>query len=79
MLTGRIRTIHARSKSTYGAPEIHAELADEGVRVGRKRVACLMQAANLQGVSRRRRAQTIMRAVGAQPARDLVAPFPDGS
>ena len=73
LLTDRIRTIHTRSKGTYGAPRIHAELADEeGVRVGRKRVARLMRAASLQGVSRRRRPRTTVRAVEAQPAPDLV-------
>jgi len=72
LLTDRIRWIHLRSRGTYGAPRIHAELADEGLRVGRKRVARLMQAADLRGVSRRRRPRTTMRAVGAQPAPDLV-------
>ena len=73
ILTDRIRTIHTRSKGTYGAPRIHAELADEeGVRVGRKRVARLMRAASLQGVSRRRCPRTTVRAVGVQPAPDLV-------
>jgi putative transposase len=72
LLSDRIRWIHLRSRGTYGAPRIHAELADEGVRVGRKRVARLMQAAGLQGVSRRRRPRTTLRAVGAQPAPDLV-------
>jgi len=72
ILTDRIRTIHARSKGTYEAPRIHAELADEGVHVGRKRVARLMQAADLQSVSRRKRPQTTVRAVGVPPAPDLV-------
>ena len=72
ILSDRIRWIHLRSRGTYGAPRIHAELADEGVHVGRKRVARLMQAVGLQGVSRRRRPRTTLRAVGAQPAPDLV-------
>ncbi len=72
ILADRIRWIHLRSRGTYGAPRIHAELADEGMRVGRKRVARLMRIAGLQGVSRRRRPQTTVRAVGAQPAPDLV-------
>ena len=72
LLSDRIRWIRLRSRGTYGAPRIHAELADEGVRVGRKRVARLMQAAGLQGVSRRRRPRTTLRAVGARPAPDLV-------
>ena len=47
-LTERIRTVHARSRGTYGAPRVHAELRDSGP-VGRKRVAHLMRAAGLVG------------------------------
>ena len=50
----RIRTIHADSDGTYGAPRIHAELAVQGLRVGRKRVARLMRQGAIAGVSRRR-------------------------
>lgn len=71
-LTDRIRTIHTRSQGTYGAPRIHAELADEGVPVGRQRVARLMKAADLQGVSRRRPPRTTVRQPSVQPAPDLV-------
>ena len=46
-LTNHIRTIYTRSKGTYGAPRIHAELISVGVRVDRKRVAGLMKAAHL--------------------------------
>ena len=45
MLTKEIRTIHKRSRDTYGALRIHAELRAEGKRVGRKRVARLMRGA----------------------------------
>jgi putative transposase len=48
-LTARIRMYHARSKGRYGAPNIHADLRDEGIRVGKKRVARLMKAEGLQG------------------------------
>ena len=71
-LSKRIRDIHERSKGTYGAPRIHAELADTGVRVGRKRVARLMRAEGLQGVSRRKAPHTTRRRPGARPAPDLV-------
>jgi len=72
LLTDQIRQIHLRSRGTYGAPRIHAELRDEGVHVGRKRVARLMQVAGVQGVSRRRHPRTTVREVGARRAPDLV-------
>ena len=71
-LTERIREIHVRSDRTYGAPRIHAELAAEGVRVGRKRVARLMRVADLRGVSRRKSPRTTRREPTALPAPDLV-------
>jgi putative transposase len=71
-LTRRIKAIHAASRSTYGAPRIHAELADEGIHVGRKRVERLMKAAGLAGVSRRRSARTTFRDERVRPASDLV-------
>lgn len=47
-LTERIRTVHARSRGTYGSPRVHAELREAGP-VGRKRVARLMRQAGLVG------------------------------
>jgi transposase InsO family protein len=52
-LTQQIRAIHERSRGTYGAPRIHAELHAER-RVSRKRVARLMRAAGLAGRPARR-------------------------
>lgn len=71
-LIREIKRIHNRSKGTYGAPRIHAQLAREGIHVGRKRVARLMRAAELQGVSRRQRYGTTRRHPDARPAPDLV-------
>jgi transposase InsO family protein len=53
-LVERITRIHQRSRRTYGAPRVHAELIDAGVHVGRKRVARLMVAAGLVGRCKRR-------------------------
>ena len=47
-LTRRIRTIHAGSHGTYGAPRVTPTKA-EGVQVGRKRVARLMRVAGIAG------------------------------
>jgi putative transposase len=71
-LMREIKRIHNRSKGTYGAPRIHAQLAREEIHVGRKRVARLMRAAELQGVSRRKRYGTTQRQPDARPAPDLV-------
>jgi putative transposase len=72
-LTGKIEAIHRRSKEVYGAPSIHAELADDyGIRVGRKRVARLMRAAGLRGATLRRYVVTTQPDLQAQRAVDLV-------
>jgi putative transposase len=72
VLTEQIRIIHSRSRRTYGAPRIHAELQAGGVRTARKRVARLMQEAGLQGISRRRGPVTTVRGPETEPAPDLV-------
>ena len=71
-LTAEIEAIHIHSRGTYGAPRIHAELVARGRRVSRKRVARLMRAAQLRGVSRRKFVVTTTRAADARPAPDLV-------
>jgi len=53
-LTEKIREIYSRSRETYGYPRVHAELRLLGVRCGRRRVARLMRAAELQGSTRAR-------------------------
>jgi len=71
-LLTRIRTLHASSRGTYGVPRIHAQLAREGVHVGRKRVARLMRIADLRGASRRRWPRTTRQRAGVRRASDLV-------
>ncbi len=56
VLTTTITEVHARSRGTYGAPRVHAELRlGLGVRCGCKRVARLMAVAGLVGVSHQRK------------------------
>ena len=71
-LTDLIRQFHAASRESYGAPRIHAGLADSGVHIGRKRVERLMKAAGLAGVSRRRSMRTTVRDDRVRPSADLV-------
>jgi len=72
-LLKRIRTVHATSRQTYGAPRVHAALRAEGERHGRKRIARLMREAALVGASHRRGGPTASRRDGTKrPAPDLV-------
>ena len=72
-LLKRVRTIHASSRETYGAPRVHAELRAGGEKHGRKRIARLMRVAGLVGASRRRSGITTTRRDRAtRPAPDLV-------
>ena len=70
-LVAEIRAAHAASRGIYGVPRIHIDLAAKGIRVGRKRVARLMSAAGLAGVSRRKFVHTTVKGSGRQ-APDLV-------
>ena len=72
ILGEEILEIHRASRETYGAPRILAELRDRGWKVGRKRIARLMQALGICGVSRRRRVRTTVRNQESRPAPDLV-------
>lgn len=45
----QIASVHTGSHGRYGSPRIHQALARAGVRVGRKRVARLMQEAGIAG------------------------------
>src|SRR5277367_4988439 len=72
-LLKRVRTVHASSRQTYGAPRIHADLRGHGERHSRKRIARLMREAGLVGASHRRGGPVTMRRdKDARPAPDLV-------
>jgi putative transposase len=72
-LLRRIRTVHATSRQTYGAPRVHAELQAARERHGRKRIARLMRQAGLVGASHRRGGPiTTRRDETSRPAPDLL-------
>jgi putative transposase len=72
VLTEQIKGFHDASRRTYGAPRIHDDLRDAGVKVGRKRVARLMRANGLQGVHRRSWRHATKADPAAVPAPDLL-------
>ena len=73
VLTEQIRAAFVANRKVYGSPKIVAELADEGVHVGRKRVARLMREAGIVGCHRRKRSFSITaQDPKAAPAPDLV-------
>ena len=72
-LLKRVRTVHATSRQTYGAPRVHANLRAQGERHGRKPIARLMRQAGLVGASHRHGGPTTTRRdKDARPAPDLV-------
>ena len=71
-LGSKICSIHEQSRATYGMPRIHAELRASGETIGRKRVARLMRAHGLAGVSRRRGFKTTVKGRDRHGIPDLV-------
>jgi putative transposase len=57
-LAERIEDAYHHSKGRYGSPRIHADLKDEGIYCGRKRVARLMQEKSLFARKKRRAGRT---------------------
>src|SRR3954467_3225383 len=53
-LAGRLAAIFEASRRTYGSPRPHAERREDGVRIGRGRVARLMRRGGLTAARRRR-------------------------
>jgi hypothetical protein len=71
-LTARIVALHEDSKGTYGAPRIHADLAEAGHRHGRKRVARLMRKAGVKGRTPKRFRKTTIPDTAAGVREDLI-------
>ena len=67
-----IEEIHDESGGTYGAPRVHAELAERGPQASLNRVARVMREAEIQGVSPRKWTRTTLRSPKGRPAPDLV-------
>ena len=73
VMTERIRQIHKESYESYGMPRVRFELMEQGERISRQRVARLMRAAGIQGISKRRGfTVTTQRDKRQAPANDLV-------
>jgi putative transposase len=73
-LLERIRHHHAASAGTYGAVRIREDLIEErpDEAIGKHRVARLMRANGIVGVTRRRKGKTTTRGAVAEDAADLV-------
>ena len=72
-LTNRIRQLHQQRRGVYGSPRIWADLIlDDGERIGRKRVECLMRQAGLSGLITRKWRSTTVRVPGVRVAGDLL-------
>jgi putative transposase len=55
-LAERIEDAFKNNRGVYGSPRLHAELKDQGVRCGRKRIVRLMQVLQISALRKRRKA-----------------------
>jgi putative transposase len=58
MITVRIEDVYSQHRGHYGSPRIHAELKEQGIHCGRRRVARLMQEHQLSARKKRRKVRT---------------------
>jgi putative transposase len=56
-LASRIEDAYHENRGVYGSPRIHAELKEQGIHCGRKRIARLMHERNISAARKRRKAQ----------------------
>ena len=71
-LLGEVRRVHAANYGVYGVRKVWHELSREGIEVGRDRVARLMRADRLRGVTRAKGVRTTVPAGDALTPPDLV-------
>jgi putative transposase len=57
-LTERIKDAYDDNRGAYGSPRIHAELKEQGIHCGRKRIARLMREKSISAGRKRRKART---------------------
>ena len=72
VLLAHIRTQFATSNETYGSPRMHAELIEEGLTVGRHRVARLMRDNGMKALQKRRYKKTTDSTHGGPVAANLL-------
>ena len=65
-MVDEIRKVHAESDRTYGYPRVHAELADGGVVVSKRKVASLMKKYGIVGLSGRKPTTTTTTVKGSK-------------
>lgn len=53
-LEDKIRVLHAASHGIYGMPRIHRDLVDDGIRVGKNRVARIMKKAGIRSRTKKK-------------------------
>ena len=53
-LEAKIRVFHAASHGIYGAPRIHRDLTDDGIRCGKNRVARIMRQAGIRSRTKKK-------------------------
>jgi putative transposase len=57
-LTERIKDAYDDNRGVYGSPRIHAELKEQGIHCGRKRIARLMREKGISAGRKRQKART---------------------
>ncbi len=72
VLPAHIRVQFSTSNETYGAPRMHVELTEEGLAVGRHRVARLMRDNGLKALQKRRYKKTTDSSHGGPLAANLL-------